>query len=64
VVWRRNGEIGLCFSFADRTPDLAAMTAEDVTARIGLLETEIALLRARLASLNGTEAEAVDKAVA
>jgi len=38
VVWRRNGEIGLCFSFADRTPDLAAMTAEDVTARICLLE--------------------------
>jgi hypothetical protein len=64
VVWRRNGEIGLCFSFADRTPDLAAMTAEDVTARIGLLEAEIALLRARLASVNGTEAEAVDKAVA
>jgi hypothetical protein len=40
------------------------MTAEDVTARIGLLEAKIALLRARLASLIGTEAEAVDKAVA
>jgi hypothetical protein len=29
VVWRRNDEVGLCFSQVDRAPDLAAMTAED-----------------------------------
>jgi uncharacterized small protein (DUF1192 family) len=42
------------------------MTAEDITARIGILEAEIALLRARLASFNETETEteAGDKAVA
>ena len=64
VIWRRNGEIGLCFSFAERTSDLGVMTAEDITARIGLLEAEIALLRTRLASLNETETEVGDKAVA
>jgi hypothetical protein len=64
VVWRRNGEIGLCFSFADRTPDIATMTAEGVTARIGMLEAEIALLRERLSSLNEAETETGDKAVA
>jgi uncharacterized protein YceH (UPF0502 family) len=64
VVWRRNGEVGLSFSQADRTPDLAAMTAEDMTARIGMLEAEIVLLRARLASLNEAETEAGDQAVA
>jgi uncharacterized small protein (DUF1192 family) len=64
VVWRRNDEVGLCFSQVDRAPDLAAMTAEDITARIGMLEAEIALLRARLSSLNEAETEAGDKAVA
>jgi hypothetical protein len=62
VIWRRNGEIGLCFNFADRTPDLTAMTAEDIMARIGMLEAEIALLRARLSSLSEAETEAGDKA--
>lgn len=64
VVWRRKGEVGLCFSQADHIPDLATMTAEDITARIGILEAEIALLRARLASFNETETEAGDTAVA
>ena len=64
VVWRRNGEVGLCFSQADRIPDVATMTAEDITARIGILEAEIALLRARLASLNEAETDTGDKAVA
>jgi uncharacterized small protein (DUF1192 family) len=64
VVWRRNDEVGLCFSQVDRAPDLAAMTAEDITARIGMLEAEIALLRARLSSLNEAETEAGDQAVA
>ena len=64
VVWRRNDEVGLCFSQVDRVPDLAAMTAEDIAARIGMLEAEIALLRARLSSLNEAETEAGDKAVA
>ena len=64
VVWRRNDEVGLCFSQVDRVPDVAAMTAEDITARIGMLEAEIALLRARLSSLNEAETEAGDKAVA
>jgi uncharacterized protein YceH (UPF0502 family) len=64
VVWRRNGEIGLCFSLEDRTPDLAAMTAEDITARIGMLEAEIALLRERLSSLDAAATETGDKAVA
>jgi hypothetical protein len=64
VVWRRNDEVGLCFSQVDRVPDLAAMTAEDITARIGMLEAEIALPRARLSSLNEAETEAGDKAVA
>jgi uncharacterized protein YceH (UPF0502 family) len=48
----------LCFSQADRVPDLATMTAEDITARIGMLEVEIALLRERLSSLNEAETEA------
>jgi uncharacterized protein YceH (UPF0502 family) len=64
VVWRRNDEVGLCFSQVDRAPDVAAMTAEDITARIGMLEAEIALLRARLSSLNEAETETGDKAVA
>jgi uncharacterized protein YceH (UPF0502 family) len=64
VVWRRNDEVGLCFSQVDRVPDVAAMTAEDITARIGMLEAEIALLRARLSSLNEAETEGGDKAVA
>jgi hypothetical protein len=64
VVWRRKDEVGLCFSQVDRAPDLATMTAEDITARIGMLEAEIALLRARLSSLNEAETEGGDKAVA
>jgi PilZ domain len=64
VVWRRNDEVGLCFSQADRMPDLATMTAEDITARIGMLEAEIVLLRERLSSLNEAETEAGDEAVA
>jgi hypothetical protein len=64
VVWRRKGEVGLCFSQADHIPDLATMTAEDITAHIGILEAEIALLRARLASFNEAETEAGDMAVA
>jgi hypothetical protein len=64
VVWRRNDEVGLCFSHADRIPDLATMTAEDITARIGMLEAEIVLLRERLSSLNEAETEAGDEAVA
>jgi hypothetical protein len=64
VVWRRNDEVGLCFSQVDPAPDVAAVTAEEITARIGMLEAEIALLRARLSSLNEAETEAGDKAVA
>jgi len=57
VVWRRNDEAGLCFSQAENMP-LAAMTAEEITARIGMLEAEIASLRARLQSLNEAQADA------
>ena len=64
VVWRRNDEVGLCFSQADRVPDLATMTAEDITARIGMLEVEIAILRERFSSLNEAETEAGSTAVA
>jgi uncharacterized small protein (DUF1192 family) len=59
VVWRRNDEAGLSFSQAENMPEpLAAMTAEEITARIGMLEAEIASLRARLQSLNEAQADA------
>jgi uncharacterized small protein (DUF1192 family) len=59
VVWRRNDEAGLCFSQAEHTTEaLAAMTAEEITARIGTLEAEIASLRARFRSLNEAQADA------
>jgi len=65
VVWRRKGEAGLCFSRAEPAPDpSAAMTAEEIMARIGMLEGEIASLRARLKSVDEAEAEAGDAAVA
>lgn len=69
VVWRRNDEAGLCFSQAENATEAATeMTAEEITTRIGMLEAEIASLRARLRSLNepqaGADADAGNEAVA
>jgi uncharacterized small protein (DUF1192 family) len=65
VVWRRSDEVGLSFSEADHAPEPAdAMTAAEITARIGVLEAEIATLRARLASLDEGHAAAGGEAAA
>jgi len=47
VTWRRNDEIGLAFSAAER-PAEAPPTATEVADRVAVLEAEIASLRALL----------------
>jgi uncharacterized small protein (DUF1192 family) len=65
VVWRKSDEVGLSFSEVERAPEpAAAMTAAEITARIGMLEAEIASLRARLERLNEAGPDAGDEAAA
>ncbi len=63
VQWRRNDEIGLAFTAAERTPDTAPSAAE-VVQRLAMLEAEIVSLRALLKRLKGEKSPAADEAAA
>jgi hypothetical protein len=63
VQWRRNDEIGLGFSAADRAAE-ASPSATEVAQRLALLEAEIVSLRALLKRLKAEKAEARDEAAA
>jgi hypothetical protein len=59
VTWRKNDEIGLAFTEVERVPD-ASPTAGEIVQRVGLLEAEIASLRAMLKRLKGENADPGD----
>jgi PilZ domain len=63
VHWRRNDEIGLAFSDADRAAE-ASHGAAEVAQRVAMLETEIASLRALLKRLKSEKADMADEAAA
>jgi len=63
VQWRRNDEIGLAFSAAERVADPTSNAAE-VVQRVALLEAEIASLRAMLKRLKAEKADTADEAAA
>lgn len=63
VQWRRNDEIGLAFTRAERTPD-AAPDAAEVVQRVAMLEAEIASLRALVKRLKAVKREIADGAAA
>jgi len=63
VQWRRNDEIGLAFTEAERAPD-AFPKATEVVQRVAMLEAEIASLRALLKRLKAGKDETADEAAA
>ena len=63
VEWRKNDEIGLAFSEAERAAD-ALPGAAEIVQRVALLEAEIASLRALLKRLKATKDEAGDEVAA
>jgi hypothetical protein len=63
VTWRRNDEIGLAFTEADRAVD-ATPTASEVVERVALLEAEISSLRTLLKRLKGEKVNLNDEAAA
>ena len=63
VQWRRNDELGLAFTQAERVAD-APPHADEVIQRVALLEAEIASLRALLKRLKAEKGEAADEAAA
>jgi len=63
VQWRRNDEIGLAFSEAERAAE-ASHGAAEVAQRVAMLETEIASLRTLLKRLKAEKADMTDEAAA
>jgi hypothetical protein len=63
VSWRRNDEIGLAFTAAERRAN-PAPTAGEVVQRVALLEAEIAQLRVLLRRLKGEKSQAGNEAAA
>jgi uncharacterized small protein (DUF1192 family) len=63
VQWRRNDEIGLGFTEAERAPE-AAPSAAEVAQRLAMLEAEIASLRALLKRLKAEKADPTNEAAA
>ena len=63
VQWRRNDELGLAFTQAERAPDASPHAAE-VIQRVAMLEAEIASLRALLKRLKAEKGETADEAAA
>jgi len=64
VSWRRNDEIGLAFTAAERRANPSSPTAGEVVQRVALLEAEIAQLRVLLKRLKGEKAHAENEAAA
>lgn len=63
VQWRRNDEIGLAFTEAERAADTSP-TAAEVVQRVAMLEAEIASLRTLLKRLKAEKADTADEAAA
>ncbi len=63
VQWRRNDEIGLAFTEAERAAD-ASPSAAEVAQRLAMLEAEIVSLRALLKRLKAEKANPADEAAA
>jgi len=63
VEWRRNDEIGLAFTAAERAAD-ASPSAAEVIQRVAMLEAEIASLRTVLKRLKAERADAGDEVAA
>jgi len=63
VQWRRNDEIGLAFTQAERAAE-ASPSAAEVVQRVAMLEAEIASLRTLLKRLKAEKADPVDEAAA
>ena len=63
VQWRRNDEIGLAFTEAERAAD-ASPSAAEVAQRLAMLEAEMVSLRALLKRLKAEKANPADEAAA
>ncbi len=63
VHWRKNDEIGLAFTEAERAAD-ALPNAAEIVQRVAMLEAEIASLRALLKRLKAAKSEPGDEAAA
>ena len=63
VEWRRNDEIGLAFTEAERSSDASPGDVQ-VVQRVAMLEAEIASLRALVKQLKAVTGEIADEAAA
>ncbi len=64
VQWRRNDEIGLAFTEAERAAADASPSATDVVQRLAMLEAEIVSLRALLKRLKAEKTGSANEAAA